>query len=133
MKKVKPKEYVYKFDYQTQLKDKESYIQIFEDAGWEYILEYMGWQFFRCEPDNVITPELFTDDESRIAKYLRLIRILGSVYIMIILISVGIVFNPHNDNPSRWPLKMIYTTMLVLYTYILAGLYLRIKEIKKRV
>ncbi len=90
--KGQPKEYVYKFDYQTQLKDKESYIQIFEDAGWEYILEYMGWQFFRCEPDNVITPELFTDDESRIAKYLRLIRILGSVYIMIILISVGIVF-----------------------------------------
>ncbi len=41
--KGQPKEYVYKFDYQTQLKDKESYIQIFEDAGWEYILEYMGW------------------------------------------------------------------------------------------
>ena len=60
--------YIYQLDYNTKVKDKERYKEIFEEQGWEYINStFNGWHYFRklykedmSEDEKVI----YTDRES---------------------------------------------------------------------
>lgn len=127
-----PKNYIYKFDFRWRIEDWDHYLSLYEEAGWEYILTFAAWRYFRCDPDNVRVPEIFTDLESRVDKYTKLMRFLGLVFIYLIVVSITIVFNPHNDHSYGLGLKWLYGILLGIYTYILAGLYLRIREIKSK-
>ena len=52
--KGEPIDYVYRLDYFTNRKDRSNYLQIFQDAGWDYKGEMGGWQYFRQESINAI-------------------------------------------------------------------------------
>jgi hypothetical protein len=72
-----PKEYLYRFDFSPEAgKDWDEYLGIFQDAGWEHVLSFGSWHYFRGEPEKVDTKEIYTDRESLIAKYRRLMAIL---------------------------------------------------------
>jgi hypothetical protein len=71
-----PRDDVYRLDFITSDTDKEEYLQLFADAGWEHVGVLSGWQYFRRtaaagEPD-----EIYTDTESKAQKYHRLIGFL---------------------------------------------------------
>lgn len=38
--KCESDEYIYRLDYNENSRDEESYLQIFSDCGWEYIMKY---------------------------------------------------------------------------------------------
>ncbi len=40
-------DYTYCLDYQINKKDRENYLQLLQDAGWEHVGEMSGWQYFR--------------------------------------------------------------------------------------
>ena len=43
-----PEEVIYQLDYNsTQGEEKEQYLQMFADCGWEYVDEMNGWRYFR--------------------------------------------------------------------------------------
>jgi hypothetical protein len=65
-----PKNFVYRLDYQTsRMKDREAYLQLFRDAGWEPVGKLAAWEYFRKETADGEAPEIFTDPESKIRKY----------------------------------------------------------------
>ena len=65
-RKSEPGNYVYRLDYQSlRSKDKESYLQLFEDAGWEHVGDMNGWMYFRIQADEGESPEIFSDAESK--------------------------------------------------------------------
>ncbi|MEG0367504.1 MAG: DUF2812 domain-containing protein [Coprobacillus sp.] len=61
-------EYVYQLDYKEDNKDKEEYIQMFVDCGWEYLMKFQAWYYFRKPKSGVSSQdnEIFSDKESKI-------------------------------------------------------------------
>jgi hypothetical protein len=66
--KGEPRNNFYRLDFLSNYKDKENYLQLFEDAGWSHVGEYGSWQYFRKTALEGETPEIFTDNESKIKK-----------------------------------------------------------------
>ena len=60
---------VYQLDYNTEgLKNKEEYVRMFADCGWEYIQDYVDFSYFRKPvADMNGDEEIFCDDSSRLA------------------------------------------------------------------
>ena len=66
-KKCEPKDVVYRLDYfGAENGDKETYIQMFRDYGWEYLFERFGWSYFRKEVKEGEDVEIFSDNQSRL-------------------------------------------------------------------
>ncbi|NLM97320.1 MAG: DUF2812 domain-containing protein [Halanaerobiaceae bacterium] len=59
--RAEPADYIYKYDYTGCMNiDKEEYLSIFRDAGWEHVTENAGWHCFRAKADNCRYPDLYT-------------------------------------------------------------------------
>jgi Protein of unknown function (DUF2812) len=129
--KGEPKEYVYRLDYQNfRKKDRQEYLQLFRDAGWEHLGEIAAWQYFRKEARPGETNEIFTDKESKIGKYKRVIYYSVFFYLIFIALFAGRITG---DIPYRWwdAIQIIYLVIFLLLTYAIIRLALRIRKVKK--
>jgi len=129
--KGEPRDYVYRLDYKSfYKKDKQEYLQLFEDAGWEYLDEMSGWQYFRKEARPGELTEIFTDVESKIAKYKNILIFLGIIYVSLFINSVLVIFR---INPYPWwaGVQAIFLIILVFFIYAIIRLLMRIRQLKK--
>ena len=71
-----PEDVVYQLDYnQEGSANRAQYTQMFADCGWEYILEFVGYSYFRkpaAEMDG--EEEIFCDDSSKLAMMERVYK-----------------------------------------------------------
>lgn len=90
--KCEPEEWVYQLDFQRKNIENDNYIKLFTDYGWEFILLYNNWFYFRKKKDQT-DPDvsIFSDRESKIAMCERLISGKLAVNIGIFTISCFIV------------------------------------------
>jgi len=126
-----PKDYVFRLDYFNNLaKEKDNYLQLFQDGGWDHMGEYYGWQYFRKEAVDGETPEIYSDNESKVNKYQRLLLYLV-VFLPIYINLVNIV----NRNQSGFMqiLTFFMFTLMMLYMYAMLRLLLRIGQLKKKI
>ena len=74
--KCEPEDVVYQLDYnQEGRENKEEYLQMFQDCGWEYILDFAGYSYFRKAASEMEQEEsIFCDDESRLEMMKRVYR-----------------------------------------------------------
>lgn len=77
--KCEPQDFVYQLDYNKDGSNPE-YVKMFEDCGWEYITDCMGYSYFR-KPAEALTSseadgtnEIFCDYESRLDMLRRIFR-----------------------------------------------------------
>ena len=128
--KGEPHDFVYRLDFQYQSnQDREAYLQLFQDAGWELVGQMNTWYYFRKLRQPGETPEIFTDRESKIAKYQR---VLG---IMIIFFPIWIVLF------TRIPIErygffsmllgLLYLVLMLLFSYAVLNLIRRISQLKR--
>lgn len=73
------KDYVYRLDYTSHVSRNDDYYNLFRDAGWFFMGEMNSWQYFRKEASNTKSNEIYTDSESKIEKYKRLLYLLLGV------------------------------------------------------
>ena len=93
--KCEPEKVIYQLDYnQEGMKNQMEYVKMFEDCGWEYLLEFAGYSYFR-KPEAQMSreEEIFCDDESRLDMMNRIFR--GRV-IPLIVIFCCLVVNGYN-------------------------------------
>ena len=72
-----PEDVVYQLDYNPEgLADRESYLQLFSDCGWEHLQDFVGYSYFRKPAAEMgeDQEEIFCDDASRRAMLLRVLR-----------------------------------------------------------
>lgn len=71
-----PEKVVYQLDYnQDGLAHKDEYLQIFRDCGWEYLMDFVGYSYFRKPAAEMKEDEgIFCDDESRLDMMKRIFR-----------------------------------------------------------
>jgi len=126
-----PGEVAYRLDFMTDSKDKQNYLQLFRDAGWEHVLEYGSWQYFRKTAQAGEAPEIFTDNESKARKYQR---------ILALLVVFSVVLNPAIGGGSLaerygWFGAVAFFLRMVLFLLMLVGmlkLIRRLGELKKK-
>jgi len=126
-----PADHVYRMDYQSlKTKDKDSYLQLFADAGWEQVGEMGGWMYFRYDAAKGTAPEIFSDRESKIGKYQRVLTYLA------ILLPLMVVMMPNITGAERYgPIFVILEALtflvMVLLSFGIIQLFRRINQLKK--
>jgi hypothetical protein len=127
--KTDPKDLVYRLDYNPNLKKNDDYFNLFRDAGWFYLGEMNSWQYFRKEVVGSEIPEIFTDNESKMVKYKRLIGVLAAfIPLMVINIINSINISYH---PAAKFLTVMCVFFLVFMGFGIARLFYRIQELKR--
>jgi hypothetical protein len=129
--KGQPQKYVYRLDYRDAFKkkDKENYLHLFAEAGWEYIGEMSGWQYFRKPANPDEEAEIFTDPDTKIQKYQRYLTNLGLLFSSNLVFLVLLL-----DYSKNWFIWLYYALMfgfLIFSGLIWVNTSKRIRELKK--
>ena len=74
--KCTPEDVVYQLDYnQDGNKNKEEYVKLFSDCGWEYLQNYAGYTYFRKPAAEMNGDEsIFCDEESKLLMMERVLK-----------------------------------------------------------
>lgn len=131
--KAKPDNYIYKLDYYGGMnRDKKEYRNIFEDAGWEHVAEFAGWQYFRIKADNCKYPDIYSDNASKVEKYRSLFKIMMIITLanLINMINVVHLFQEFQFNIISG-MRILISVVLLLLIYADYRIYKIIKELKR--
>lgn len=66
--------WIYQLDFKENGPVEEEYIRMFKDCGWEYVLQYGKWCYFRRKEEDGIDLSIFSDRFSKIDMYGRLTK-----------------------------------------------------------
>lgn len=124
-----PKDLVYRLDYRSHWKmDKEDYLQLFRDAGWEYVEQMAGWHYFRQQAQPGEELEIYTDAESKIEKYQRLLAFLGILILPLVISLINL-----QSRPYEWVefLLVFIFLLFLLYVYAIVKIWMRIGQLKR--
>ena len=124
-----PANYVYRLDFVTDSKDYENYLQLFKDAGWEHLGHMGGWQYFRTLAGEGELPEIYSDPDSKIQKYQRLVAYLAIFLTTFLPISI-VVFTRDNERPYYPVIQLVYVVFFIVYAFAMVKLFGRIRELK---
>ncbi|MCT2535551.1 DUF2812 domain-containing protein [Aquibacillus koreensis] len=106
-----PNQLLYKLDYQVNIKDFPGYVNLYKDAGWEYVTSYLGWHYFKGHKDGVYTEELYSDQNSYIQKYRRIIQTLFLALWVVVILNLPTIIHP--------PLEMKWILFIPAFSVIL--------------
>ncbi len=120
-----PRNDVYRLDFLADRTDFKDYIQIFKDAGWERVGKMGGWQYFRTHAAKGETPEIYTDNDSKAAKYRRLISFL------IVFLPLYMSFSTLYKGPMAI-LRALFGLFTLFYVYVLVMIFRRIRKLKRK-
>ena len=128
--KGEPRDYSYRLDFRTgSFKSLQEYLQICRDAGWEMLGRMSSWYYFRKECHGGEKPEFFSDKDSKVQKYRRLIIFLV-VFLPIMLNGTRIIF-AHEASWFFTGIGIVYVFLLLVWTYAIIRLLLRVSQLKK--
>lgn len=121
-----PLDTAYRLDFLLSRKDPE-YVQLFNDAGWEHVDESLGWQFWRAPIVAGRAPEIFTDAESQIAKYKRLLHLF-----VICMLPMLVIVPDWSLLSGEKPLKLVMVLLVLAVTaYAVIRLVIRIRKLRE--
>lgn len=110
------REVAYRLDY-NQSKQPEDYLQLIRDAGWEHLGASGGWDYWRKEIQAGKIPELFTDPESKIQKYKRLLaNFIASTPGISVVYIIGVAM--FKKFPGRHPLWFVVLFISLFVAWI---------------
>ncbi|HOU12226.1 MAG TPA: DUF2812 domain-containing protein [Anaerolineae bacterium] len=121
-----PRNYVYRLDFLTQTKDYPQYLQLFKDAGWEHMGRMGGWQYFRILAQEGESPEIYTDPDSKIQKYGRLLA-----YLIIFLPIYLTIVSRNLTVQSHEVFRFAGFVLMVVYSVVIIQLIRRISQLKR--
>lgn len=114
--KCEPTDVIYQLDYNADSTlQKDEYIQMFRDCGWEYLQNYVGYSYFRkAASDMDGTEEIFCDDISRLDFMKRVFkgRMVPLLTIFFLIIIPQIIVASINN---VFGFMILYCVMLVVY------------------
>lgn len=125
-----PQNYTYRLDFQDSMKpkNKDEYLRLFIDAGWEHLGQMGGWQYFRKLSQPGEEREIFTDSGTKIQKYNRFLNWFGLAFPSYLIIFVAIW-----SNYPEWLMWLnvgIILAFAILWAVISLKVAQRIKQLK---
>jgi Protein of unknown function (DUF2812) len=134
-KEGEPQHYQYQIDFQNlDSENKESYLQLFKDDGWEFVMEYGGvygtWFYFRKPKSEEQTPLIFTDTDSKIELYGKIRKNWAFYFIILFLLTMLPNFLMGNTFVSIFT-NVIWIIVAFIYAKITIRLTLKIRNLRK--
>lgn len=126
----KPIDYTYRLDYFINRKDIPAYLQLFQDAGWSYLGEMGGWQYFCKEGLNGEEQEIYSDKESKAKKYQRLLL---SLIIFFPIYSNFILILSRSKEGVMQVFTFLMFVIMLGYVYAMVKLLRRILKLRKTI
>jgi len=69
-----PRPVTYRLDYKVMVdKDYKEYQELFRASGWELAATMSNWHYYRLEPGNEQSPDIYNSNRTRAQKYRRLL------------------------------------------------------------
>lgn len=139
--KGEPGRYSYRLDYMPADKEKfAEYVQIFQDAGWEYIGEMSSWRYWRKQVAEGETAEIFTDTESKVRKYQRLLAYMGFFLILLVVLGRQMITRNYWSDWEYGSVvaiiylvgRILYAVLIPIYIVVVVQLLRRISQLKKK-
>ena len=124
-------DFTYRMDFITSSTKRDEYFQLFRDAGWVHLGQMGGWQYFRKPSADGSTPEIYTDAESKMQKYGRLLAILV-VFLPIIMINLRTV-SEHANSLLGQVFMALYFVIYLLYLVALIRIGMRVIKLRKKI
>ncbi len=123
--KCEPEDVVYKLDFNPQsAKDKQSYLQMYADYGWEYMQDLNEYSYFRKSACNTadIDTEIFNDDQSKLEMVKRIflnkmVPFLGIFLLCVIPLTMNFTKGEFND-PGYVGFAICWVILFILYMVI---------------
>ena len=121
--KCKPEKVIYQLDYNQEGRThKAEYLQMFADCGWEYLLEFMGYSYFRKPAAEMKEDEgIFCDDDSRLDMMKRVFRgrmvPLLCIFLAVLLpqLSIQLTDKAWTQGAFRSSIFWLYLVLVVVY------------------
>lgn len=118
--KGEPTNYIYKFDVKSMFtrKIEEEYLEIYENAGWEYVTQDVLTTYFRKEYTPGEENEIYTDNGSRIGKYKSILTVLYGtlllefICLLVELAALGIAIAQGNGS---YKLYLFFTGIIIAF------------------
>lgn len=132
--KCTPEDVIYQLDYnQDGIANKDEYVKMFTDCGWEYLQDYVGYSYFRkSATQNESADEIFCDDASKLQMLDRIFK--GRVIPLLLIFAVVLVPNfILNLYHKRFPVAVLFGLAIILYIFVFTILtYQYFKYIKNK-
>lgn len=117
--KCTPEDVIYQLDYnQDGIAHKEDYVKMFDDCGWEYLQDYVGYSYFRKPASQMTgTEEIFCDDASRLDMMRQVFkgRMLPLLILFFLIIIPQMIQQSLMDTPVSHGLAIVFYILFVLY------------------
>lgn len=135
-----PKKVTYRLDYnQEGISNKAEYVQMFQDCGWNYLFDFVGYSYF-CKEGNIgqEMEEIFCDDTSRIDMMKRvfqgrmlplLILFLGVILPQLFLNTIGY----GGGSVIQDVLSYCFFVLTILYLLLFVGMTYQFYQYEKKV
>jgi len=124
-----PRDDVYRLDFITSNKDYQDYLQLFQDAGWVHLGSMGGWQYFRKTKQGTEIPEIYTDPESKMQKYRRLLSLLVIFFPIYIVLLTN---SPADSTHLIYQIgKLLGGFLVILFGIAMIKIYLRMNQLKR--
>lgn len=116
-----PEDVIYQLDYnQEGVNHKEEYVQMFQDCGWEYLTDFVGYSYFRKAANKMKEDEgIFCDDSSRLDMMKRIFK--GKMLPLLCIFFAIIIpqlYMQYSIEGFRGDMFIIFVVLFVLYLMI---------------
>ncbi|HIZ23246.1 MAG TPA: DUF2812 domain-containing protein [Candidatus Blautia faecigallinarum] len=126
--RCEPEDVIYQLDYNPDgIAHKEEYIRLFQDCGWEYLQDFVGYSYFRKPASQMRgEEEIFCDDESRLEMMKRIFhgRMTPLLFIFALIILPNIfrqiisgTFGMHGETIIFLILFVLYLVIFIIFGY----------------
>lgn len=138
--KCEPKQYSYRLDYnQEGLKNKDEYVQMFADCGWEYLFDFVGYSYFRKEgAAGEEREEIFADESSRLDMMNRVF--MGRIIPLIVLFATIVIPQFFLNSVSfgsvsefQVIMSYVFLAIALLYLIIFAATTIQFYQYEKKI
>jgi hypothetical protein len=119
-----PAEVRYRLDYRSRMPGgQQEYLDLFRDAGWQWVGRFGGWQYFRAGSPEA--PEIFTDVSSKMQKYKQLLALL-----MVVLL-VNLILLTRHVHTMEW-VRGVQFALLVTLSYGMVRIMRRLRQVRTK-
>ena len=132
--RCEPEHYVYQLDY-TKAGSSPDYIKLFEDCGWEYLTDCMGYSYFRKKAAETSGREdIFCDDESRLDMVRRIFhgRVIPLLMIFFGSILTNLLMSIRNRGLGS-SITIMWILLAALYLWIFVSFLRKYVTFRRRI